>query len=224
MKPKTICPIFAHSTDIFLQELKKMDQSGCDYIEIRLDSLINEDKNWFDFFKESITGIQKPIIATIRTAGEGGQVSLKADEYCLYIELLFTLHKILVDVELPFIPHLKNVDAYRSRMILSKHFFDFTPDNLKEIWNSMEEYKPYIQKLACMPQSEDDAARLLISCYEHKTASKKIAISMSKMGTVSRIAGFAFGSEFTFTTISESSAPGQIPLEKMNDIMDLLVV
>lgn len=223
MKPSTICPIFAKKDDSFFKELNIIDQSECDLIEIRLDPLVRDDSNWFLFFKEIIELVHKPVIATIRTDREGGEVSLKPEEYCSCIELLFTVDRILVDVELPFIAYFKDIDAYRSRMILSKHYFNSTPNNLKDVWNTMEKYHPYIQKIACMPQSEDDVARLLISCYDHKTDSKKIAISMSKKGSISRIAGFVFGSCFTFTTISQSSAPGQIPLEKMNDIMDLLV-
>ena len=61
----------------------------------------------------------------------------------------------------------------------------------------MDIYQPYIEKVACMPQSKEDVLTMLLSCYEHKTISEKCAISMSDMGMISRIIGEMFGSEYT---------------------------
>jgi 3-dehydroquinate dehydratase type I len=224
MRPKTICPIFAHNDASYFEDLKKIDESGCDIIEIRLDALIEEDPtNWLEVFKKSYDCVQTKILATIRTSKEGGKATLDGRTYSQYIRSIFTFENIYVDVELPYVTCIDNFEMYCNRVFLSKHYFDHTPKDLKKIWESMDPYAPFVKKIACMPETVDDVARLLISCYEHKTDSKKLAISMSKLGSVSRVAGFVFESEFTFTTLTESSAPGQIPLEKMNEILDLLV-
>jgi 3-dehydroquinate dehydratase type I len=224
MRPKTICPIFAHNDASYFEDLKKIDESGCDIIEIRLDALIDEDPtNWLEVFKQSYDSVQTKILATIRTSKEGGKAAVDGPKYNQYIQALFAFENIYVDVELPYAAFIKEIETYRNRIFLSKHYFNHTPKDLKRIWESMDPYTPFVKKIACMPETVDDVARLLISCYEHKTDSKKLAISMSKLGSVSRVAGFVFESEFTFTTLTESSAPGQIPLEKMNEILDLLV-
>ena len=79
-----------------------------------------------------------------------------------------------------------------------------------------------LKKVACMPQSKEDVLTLLLSCYEHKTISKKCAISMSDMGMISRIIGEMFDSEYTFCSLTTSSAPGQLPLEKMVEYLNIL--
>ena len=50
-----------------------------------------------------------------------------------------------------------------------------------------------------------------------------ITMSMGKQGVVSRISGPLTGSALTFATAGEASAPGQIPVEKMREILDIIL-
>ena len=50
-----------------------------------------------------------------------------------------------------------------------------------------------------------------------------ITMSMGKQGIVSRISGSLTGSALTFATAGEASAPGQIPVEKMREILDIIL-
>ncbi|WP_418752989.1 type I 3-dehydroquinate dehydratase [Faecalitalea cylindroides] len=45
---------------------------------------------------------------------------------------------------------------------------------------------------------------------------------MSDMGMISRIIGEMFDSEYTFCSLTTSSAPGQLPLEKMVEYLNIL--
>jgi 3-dehydroquinate dehydratase-1 len=42
------------------------------------------------------------------------------------------------------------------------------------------------------------------------------------MGVLSRVAGEAFGSAMTFGTIGSTSAPGQIPVKELGDVLDVI--
>ena len=49
-----------------------------------------------------------------------------------------------------------------------------------------------------------------------------IAIAMGQMGIVTRIAGESFGSDITFGTVGEQSAPGQIHVNDLKLILETL--
>lgn len=49
-----------------------------------------------------------------------------------------------------------------------------------------------------------------------------ITISMGKLGVITRIFGWIFGSSVTFAIGKQSSAPGQIPIEELRSILKLL--
>ena len=47
-------------------------------------------------------------------------------------------------------------------------------------------------------------------------------MSMGALGAVSRLAGEAFGSAMTFANPGQASAPGQVPLDVVNEVLDAL--
>ena len=49
-----------------------------------------------------------------------------------------------------------------------------------------------------------------------------ITMSMSKLGVISRLVGEAFGSSMTFGAVGQVSAPGQIPVEKLQTAMAIV--
>ena len=49
-----------------------------------------------------------------------------------------------------------------------------------------------------------------------------VTMSMGKMGAISRISGQVFGSAITFASFAEASAPGQIPVDKMDEALTLI--
>ncbi|MGQ8591795.1 type I 3-dehydroquinate dehydratase [Klebsiella pneumoniae] len=49
-----------------------------------------------------------------------------------------------------------------------------------------------------------------------------ITMSMGKSGGVSRVTGRLFGSAMTFGTVGQASAPGQIAIAKLREVMDML--
>ena len=49
-----------------------------------------------------------------------------------------------------------------------------------------------------------------------------ITMSMSGMGVISRFAGEIFGSALTFGAVKKASAPGQIDVEDLNTVLQII--
>jgi len=47
-------------------------------------------------------------------------------------------------------------------------------------------------------------------------------MSMSPVGGVTRICGEVFGSSMTFGMVGKASAPGQIPVERLQEALNIL--
>ena len=217
-----ICPIFYRDSADFWQELKEIEQSAADMIEIRLDRYLKDNADLDLISQLKKIDSEKELLFTIRTSKEGGEVKLNDTEYQSFIFQLMQL-KGLVDIEYQ---RLKRFDEFPNmdQAVLSYHNFEKTPENLDEIWAGMEQYHPFIQKIAVMPLKKEDVMRLLLSCYNHKTRSKKIAVSMSELGQISRIIGPMFESSYSFAALYTSSAPGQVSIDNLVDILSKLAL
>ena len=82
-----------------------------------------------------------------------------------------------------------------------------------------------IVKFAVMPHCERDVLRLLdatLVMKEHHPSTPVITMAMGSLGAVSRVAGETFGSAVTFGTAGKSSAPGQIPADRLALILKSL--
>ena len=88
----------------------------------------------------------------------------------------------------------------------------------------MRELDADILKIAVTPNEIGDVARLLKITGRTSINYEKplITMAMGKMGTVTRIAGEFFGSDVTFGTVGESSAPGQLHVEDLKLILETL--
>lgn len=82
-----------------------------------------------------------------------------------------------------------------------------------------------LPKIAVMPQSPQDVLTLLaatLTMKEKYATRPLITMSMGKSGGVSRVTGRLFGSAMTFGTAGQASAPGQIAIAKLREVMDIL--
>ncbi len=172
-----------------------------------------------------------PLIFTIRTQKEGGNTSLSPEEYAQLTErAAATGIPSLVDVEI-----LQLEDALLRRLIEgihraggwvigSSHDFEKTPTKreMEEILRREDAAGADILKLAVMPKSYRDLARLLNVVGQMKKgecAKPIIAMSMGERGSASRFLGELFGSAVTFATAGEASAPGQLPIEEARELL-----
>ena len=82
-----------------------------------------------------------------------------------------------------------------------------------------------IVKLAVMPQNRLDVLNLLSateSFVEEHHDTPAITMSMGKDGVISRLCGEVFGSSMTFGAAKKASAPGQMGVNDLSTVLDLL--
>ena len=130
----------------------------------------------------------------------------------------------LVDVEAFFhkIPARELIEELHRagvKVIGSNHDFNKTPnqDEMIKRLKEIRELGADIPKIAVMPNSPGDVLTLLsaMDC-------PIITMSMGKDGMVSRISGGTFGSALTFGTVGKASAPGQIPVKELREMLEIL--
>ena len=76
-----------------------------------------------------------------------------------------------------------------------------------------------------MPRTTEDVISLLAATTEmkEKYATKPlITMSMSGKGAISRIAGETFGSDLTFGAAKNASAPGQLDVKELRQLLNIL--
>ena len=86
----------------------------------------------------------------------------------------------------------------------------------------MQDMGADIAKIAVMPQNNEQLINLFTATSIMNTKYARvpvITISMGKLGALSRIAGQVFGSSVTFAALEQSSAPGQIPVAELDEMM-----
>lgn len=82
-----------------------------------------------------------------------------------------------------------------------------------------------ITKIAVMPRRRLDVLELLVAAVEMEEVHGDrpcVTMSMGGLGVISRVSGGFSGSAITFGTVGRSSAPGQLPAEKLEDILRIL--
>jgi 3-dehydroquinate dehydratase-1 len=109
---------------------------------------------------------------------------------------------------------------------LSYHNFEYTPEKaeLLDRLRIAESYGADVAKLAVMPKNEKDVLALLEVTKDAQDELKIpiITMSMGGIGAISRMLGWIYGSVVTFAVGEKSSAPGQIPIENLRKIIELV--
>lgn len=233
-RPKICVPITAVDETELLEQLEEIQKSCFDLLEWRADffeEIENKEsrKQAAELIRQRFPEIS--LLFTFRTKKEGGERELSEEAYeKLYDSILEARLADILDVEL--FAGEKTVKTVLERakqksvpVLLSNHDFEKTPpkEEMKERLLKMDRLGADILKIAVMPQTAEDILTLLSVCEEMKGLTKKpvVAISMGKLGLVSRLSGGVFGSAVTFGCAGKSSAPGQIEAEKLMEILEL---
>ena len=234
-RPKICVPITGKTYKEILDDAAIIVNRPCDMAEWRAD--------WFEdvFNLEQTIEVlkelrqildKKPLLFTFRTLQEGGEKAISVQEYVALLKAVSDSHLAdLVDIELfPFEQELPSLISYvhktSGKVILSSHDFQKTPTcgELLKCLEKMEELGADISKIAVMPQSRKDVLTLLSVTEERSRHALHpvITMSMSETGLISRLAGEVFGSAVTFGSVTNASAPGQIPVEQLSRVLDIL--
>ena len=168
----------------------------------------------------------RELLFTLRTRAEGGEIDLDSAEYVQIIKDVAQLYQPeYIDFE-----YFSYRDVFEEmlefpNLVLSYHNFQETPENLMEILSELTSLNPKVVKIAVMAHTEQDVLDLMNFTRGFKTLNPEqeyVTISMGKMGKVSRITSDVTGSSWSFASLDEASAPGQISLSSMKKIREIL--
>lgn len=211
-----------------LEEAQQLDRSrydDADVIEWRADFLDkNEILTVAPAVFEKFAG--REILFTLRTRGEGGQIDLTSEEYLAIIQDIQSIyHPDYIDFE--FYSHREVFEQMLefSNLVLSYHNFQETPENMMEILSELTSLSPKLVKVSVMAHNEQEVLDLMNYTRGFKTLNPEqdyVTISMGKVGKISRLTADLTGSSWSYASVGEESAPGQIPLENMRRIRELL--
>lgn len=173
-----------------------------------------------------------PLIFTIRTTTEGGNADVTPSEYQeIYVEAVKQWCADIFDVEYSMLTKLgsdfADIIKSRAKLLISKHNFEKTPatETMVDDLIRMQMAGADIAKLAVMPKEEEDVDKLFkasLEMKEHHNSTPIVTISMGELGVRSRIECEKTGSCFSFATVGQASAPGQIPIEELREKMNNL--
>ena len=234
--PKIIVPIVGITKEDILNEAKTFDSIPVDVVEWRVDLFehVFEFDKVEDVLKELRTVLGNiPLLLTFRTKKEGGEKAIDTKDYKeLNLRAAKTGYVDFIDVEIftgddVVREIIDGAHAAGVRVIASNHDFFKTPAKSDIIYRlrKMQDMGADIPKIAVMPQSKRDVLTLLCATEEMVTdyADRPIiTMSMAGTGVISRLCGEVFGSSMTFGAAKKASAPGQMGVNDLNTVLDLL--
>lgn len=234
--PKIVVPIVEKTQKDIVQKAASIEALKIDIVEWRVD--FYEDAldlaKVVDTLKEMKAVMpSKAILFTFRSQKEGGAKAITMPEYTLlnagaaesgYVEI--------IDVEIFSGDEVvkENIDRIHEHgvyVIASNHEFTMTPpvDEIVDRLLKMQNMNADICKIAVMPTCNKDVLRLLEATsemYEKYADRPLVTMSMSAKGLVSRLSGELFGSAMTFGAIGQTSAPGQIQVEHLQGVLNIM--
>ena len=235
-RPKVIIPIVEHTEAAILKTAAQFSTLRADCVEWRVDCF--EGAKDLSAIARCVAKLRvalkdKLLLVTFRTKAEGGNVELTHEEYLRFLHtVLDTDCADLIDIEFftagADLPQLI-ADAHTAgaAVVCSSHDFHKTPPRVELVSRmvQMQQAGADLPKLAVMPRCRTDVLELLAATAEMADLHPEtpvITMSMGALGAVSRLAGEAFGSAMTFANPRQASAPGQVSLNIVNEVLNAL--
>ena len=212
-RPLIAVPVMGETVNDVLVMLEQANESQTDVIEWRVDYLTDPGELQASQMQTIAFNADKPLIVTWRTTAEGGQEDFDSIAHHWVYQLAIASRVAAVDVEVSLLEEVGDVveDAQPQgiTVIGSRHYFDATPADLDAELQSMVATPVDVVKLAVMPNDSGDVQRLLDATKVANQAKPLITMAMGELGQRSRFEGYQYGSQLTFASLGESSAPGQ---------------
>ena len=172
-------------------------------------------------------------VLTVRTAAEGGGALLDDGAYRTLVRSLAESLGSLDDDARPAALDVESARGWTAGLVAAAHEAGLeavvsrhdTAAVMLEGLRAMAGAGADVAKLAVMPRSARDVARLLAVTAQasEELGLPVVTMSMGALGAVSRVSGTVFGSALTFATVDgDPSAPGQLPIEQVRAGLRLL--
>ncbi|MGI6070359.1 MAG: type I 3-dehydroquinate dehydratase [Blautia sp.] len=233
--PKICVPMVGVDKEELCREAEALVAAGADMAEWRADFFSGLfDQSAVEDILKTIAGIleQIPIIFTIRTAREGSELQISTEDYVNINQKVSELGIAdLIDVEAlteegKMRRLINRIHENGGKVIASSHNFTAAPPK-KELFKLMQKLDKAggdILKIAVMPKTLFDVWELLEATNDmtvEYTEKPVVTMAMGDMGGLSRFSGELFGSSITFGVVGKASAPGQIPIEELRELMGI---
>lgn len=230
---KTIVPITAKTKEQALAQAQVIaNTADADLAEFRIDllSFASDTKQVIALGHElkKILG-NKPLIATIRTKNEGGQLEISDADYGkTYQAYLKNPFMDWLDVEMfrdqkVVSEIVQKAHQKKVLVVMSNHDFQKTPsqDEIEKRLLKQDQMGADVLKIAVMPKSKQDVFTLMNATLKvsQQTTKPLLTMSMGQLGTISRVATANMGGSYSFGMIGQASAPGQIDVTKLKQIL-----
>lgn len=235
-----ICvPIVGPTVKDILSQVQEAVKAKVDLIELRPDmwmkcSNISED----EYIPTIVTFVEEvhskfvdmPVLFTWRTIGEGGETPLCSDNYIKLLQAIVNQDLVqAIDVELFAYTEeigsvMKQAHHQGIQTVMSYHNFQSTPDieTLHVYAERMVSVDAQVIKFALMPSTNDDVLSVLQltkELTERYPQLPRITMSMGQLGQMTRTCGHVFGNCLTFGTLGQASAPGQVKVSVLQEVI-----
>jgi 3-dehydroquinate dehydratase-1 len=234
-KPLVCVPIMERTYGAILEKARDMVSGQVEMIEWRVDAFEQaDDLNAIREVLEGLGPIVKDtiLVYTFRSKNQGGLRALSQEQ-------IYDIHEIAAEqkavdfVDVEFFEaknaprEIRRLQEKGIHVIASHHDFEQTPgaDVIEMLLDRMRQSGAAVVKLAVMPQNAEDVVTLLQeTSYFHRNFPETpvITMSMGPLGCISRVAGETFGSCVTFGAFDKASAPGQLPVDELNEVLAIL--
>jgi len=233
-RPKVIIPIVEPTETAVLEKAAEFSTLCTDCVEWRVD--LFEGAADLGAIARCLAKLRvalkdKLLLVTFRTKAEGGNVALAHEEYLHFIHTVLDtdcadlIEFFTAGTALPAL--IEDAHTAGAVVVCSSHDFQKTPSRSELVSRmvQMQQAGADLPKLAVMPQNRTDVLELLAATAEmadQHPETPVITMSMGALGAVSRLCGEALGSAMTFANPGQASAPGQVSLGVVNEVLDAL--
>ncbi len=225
--------------------IEKAIKSKPDLIELRFDYISNIKTLFADFVKDLLNIIHPhaAVIFTLRDSSEGGLLKMHQRERFKILKMLIETKPDYLDIEMNtdknILDEIINLALQNEvKIIFSYHNFEKTltfDESIKLIKNFDEKltqelsldskkFEGNIYKFIFTAQNFEDNLIPLKLCKELSNSNHNIiSFCMGALGIFSRIMCVLTGSFFTYASLDEKTAPGQLTISKMREIYNLIL-
>ena len=235
-----ICvPIVGPSIKEILSQVHHAVQAQVDMIELRADMWMRQMKEGEAKYIERILHIieqietnvaEIPMLFTWRTLAEGGETLIRSETYGHLLQAIVDQDLVkAIDVELFAYTDrigqiIKQAHHQGIQTVMSYHNFHKTLeiDTLHLYAEQMISAGASVIKFALMPSTSDDVLSVLQFTKEltrKYPQLPRITMSMGQLGQMTRTCGNVFGNCLTFGTLGQASAPGQVDVSILQQLL-----
>lgn len=196
-----------------------------DVLELRVDQFADLNIEYIEDNIREWKDSGPALILTVRNSeSEGGKSDISDDKKLEIFQAVTPLVD-AIDIELrsPIISEVIDFAKKNKKLVIvSSHNFNDTPEAaiLEGVLQEALKKGADIVKIAAQANSIEDVNQLMMFTLKHKD-DNVITMSLGSIGSISRLTFPSVGSLLTYSYVGQPSAPGQIPLERLQQDLRL---